>query len=323
MKWFQKYFLFILSFSLFFSCKEENKNIEEIAKTEVNIEITRFDRLFAEATPEDLPKLKKKFPYLFPKQYADSVWLTKLADTLQLELETEVDKVFKSFNEESEKIESLFKHFKYYFPKYGIPKIITLINEVRYNDRVILTDSLVLLGLDNYLGKEHHFYAGLPNYVSKGLDKEYLISNIASALAKRVNKYPRNRAFLSRMVYYGKELYIIDKLLPNDEDYQKIGYSKEEIDWALTNEEQIWRYFIEQELLYSTDAKLDSRFLDPAPFSKFGLELDSESPGRLGRFMGWQIVRAFIEKNPNLTPAQLLNMPADDIFKKSNYKPKR
>lgn len=323
MKLFQKYFLILITIGLFFSCKEEDKNEKAINAIAMDIDVIRFDRLFADATSEDISELKASYPYLFPKQYSDSVWIAKLTDTLQIELEEEVDKVFNDFDTQIEEITSLFKHFKYYFPRFYPPKVITVISDVNYNDRVILADSLLLLGLDNYLGEEHYFYSGLPNYVAKGLDKDYLTSNIASALAKRVNKYPRNRSFLSRMVYYGKELYLIDRLIPNTEDYQKIGYTKEELDWARLNEEQIWRHFIEEELLYSTDAKLDRRFLDPAPFSKFGLELDSESPGRLGRYMGWQIVKAFMEKNPNIGPKQLLSLPADDIFKKSNYKPKR
>ena len=323
MKFLQQYFFFLIGMALFFSCKEEDKTAEAISKVQVDFEVVRFDRLFANASSNDIPELKANYPYLFPKQYPDSVWVAKLKDTLQIELEDEVKKVFKDFDEESENIALLFKHYKYYFPKFYTPKVITIISEVNYNDRVILADSLLFIGLDNYLGKEHHFYAGLPNYISKGLDKAYLISNIASALAKKVNKYPRDRSFLSRMVYYGKELYLVDKLLPNDENYQKIGYTKEELAWSEINEEQIWRHFVEQELLYSTDSKLDRRFLDPAPFSKFGLELDSESPGRLGRYMGWQIVKAFMDKNPTITPAQLVSLPADDIFKKSNYKPKR
>ena len=323
MKFLQKYFLFLIGIALFFSCKEEDKTAEAINKVQVDFEVVRFDRFFADASPNDISELKANYPYLFPKQYSDSVWVAKLTDTLQIELEDEVNKVFENFDEETESIASLFQHFKYYFPGFYAPKVITVISDVNYNGRVILADSLLLLGLDNYLGREHHFYAGLPNYVSKGLDKVYLTSNIASALAKKVNKYPRNRSFLSRMVYYGKELYLIDKFLPNDDDYQKIGYTKEELEWSSSNEEQMWRYFVEQELLYSTDSKLDRRFLDPAPFSKFGLELDSESPGRLGRYMGWQIVKAFMDKNPNITLVQLLSLPADDIFKKSNYKPKR
>ncbi|WP_394975221.1 gliding motility lipoprotein GldB [uncultured Croceitalea sp.] len=323
MKLLLKYFLIISCLGLFFSCKKEDKDVAAINKVEIDFDLVRFDRLFAEASAADVPQLKTAYPYLFPEQYTDSTWIAKLTDTLQVELEDEVDKVFKSFDKESEEIESLFRHIKYYFPNFTAPKVITLISEVNYNDRVILADSLLLLGLDNYLGSEHHFYAGLPNYVAKGLDKSYLTSNMASAISKKINRYPRNRTFLSRMVYYGKELYLIDKFLPNNKNYQKISYTQEEMNWALTNEEQIWRHFIEQELLYSTNPKLNQRFLDPAPFSKFGLELDSESPGRLGRYIGWQIVRAFMDKNQNITPKQLLSLPADDILKESNYKPRK
>ena len=99
-------------------------------------------------------------------------------------------------------------------------------------------------------------------------------------------------------------------------------YSQEQFDWAEANEEPIWRYFIENELLYSTDNKLPNRFIADAPFSKFYLDIDNESPGRLGQYIGWQIVRAFAEKN-NITLEQLLTLPAEQIFKKSNYKPRR
>ena len=68
---------------------------------------------------------------------------------------------------------------------------------------------------------------------------------------------------------------------------------------------------------------MDRRFLDPAPFSKFGLELDSESPGRLGRYIGWQIVRAYADKNKKAELIELLDLPADELFKIANYKPKR
>ena len=330
MKGLSKYFDYQISsfllFILFLSvvgCKKEDKTGKEIAGIEVNLEVHRFDREFATAQPKEIPNLKSKYPYLFPAQFPDSIWEAKLTDTLQVELSEEVDKTFGSFSEENGDLESLFKHISYYFPGAEVTKVITLISDVRYEDRVILTDSLLLLGLDNYLGQEHHFYQSLPRYVAQGLDKKYLASDVASAFAKKVLKYPRNRTFLSRMVHYGKELYLKDKLLPENSDAQKINYTEEQADWAKANEEQIWRYFVERELLYSTESSLDRRFLDPAPFSKFQLALDNESPGRLRRYMGWQIVRAFMEKNPEVELVTLLDMPADELFKKSNYKPKR
>lgn len=305
-----------------FSCRDADETEEKIAKIPVELKIARFDREFADATPNAIPNLKKKYPYLFPEQFSDSIWKAKLTDTIQLEISEEVDKAFGNFDGESKDLESLFQHIVYYFPNYKIPKVVTLTSDVRYNDRIILADTLLLIGLDNYLGKDHRFYQSIQRYIAAGLDKKYLTSDVASAFAKKVLRRPTDRTFLSRIIYYGKELYLKDKLLPTESDAQKIGYSEDEMDWAIMNEEQIWRYFVERELLYSTDSQLDRRFLDPAPFSKFQLELDSESPGRLGRYMGWQIVRAFMEKN-DVGIHELLDMRADEILKRSNYKPRK
>ncbi|WP_190811285.1 gliding motility lipoprotein GldB [Flagellimonas sp. S3867] len=313
--------LFLIS-TLYLACKEVDKTEESIAKIPIDLTISRFDREFARAEPDGISLLKSKYPYLFPSQFPDSIWVAKLTDTIQLELSQEVDKAFGDFTEQSTDLESLFRHITYYFPKFNIPKVVTVTSDVRYNDRIILTDTLLLVGLDNYLGAQHHFYEGIQRYIAAGLDEKYLTSDVASAFAKKVLKYPRNRTFLSRMVHYGKELYLKDKLLPQITDAQKIGYTDEEIQWARENEEQMWRYFVENELLYSTKSELDRRFLDPAPFSKFRLELDSESPGRVGRYIGWQIVRAFMDKN-DITLQQLLGLPADEIFNKSKYKPRK
>ena len=312
----------IMILLLLSSCKEEKKVPEDIASIAVNLEVRRFDKEFASATPENLSAIKDKYPYFFPAQYPDSIWVAKLQDTLQVELRQAVDSTFSDFKEEHEALLLLFKHIKYYFPRYQVPVVITITTDVDYENRIILTDSLLLIGLDNYLGKEHRFYRGIERYIAKGLDKQYLESDIVSAFAKKVIPLPRNRAFLDQMIYYGKELYLKDIVLPFQTDAQKIGYTEEELTWAGANEEQIWRYFIERELLYSTDTKLGPRFLDPAPFSKFRLELDNESPGRLGRYMGWQIVKAFMEKN-DLTPQELWQLPGETIFKKSNYKPNK
>ncbi|WCC45198.1 hypothetical protein PJW08_03160 [Tenacibaculum finnmarkense] len=80
-------------------------------------------------------------------------------------------------------------------------------------------------------------------------------------------------------------------------DSLKIGYSQNKMRWAESNEAQIWKYFIEKNMLYNTDKELDIRFLDIAPFSKFYLEKDRQSPGRIGEFIGWQIVRSYMQKN--------------------------
>ena len=317
-------FILLLVFPLFFyNCAEEDKTAKEIDKIAVNIQVARFDQEFAKTNAENLSAIKKEYPYLFPEQYTDSVWIAKTQDTIQQELNEEVQKAFPDFNAESEELEELFRHIKYYYPKFKEPKVITLTSDVAYNSRVILADSILLIGLDNYLGKDHKFYAGFQNYIATGLDKQFLVSDVASEFCGQIVPRERGRTFLDQMVYYGKELYLKDKLIPFQSEAQRIVYAPEQLEWAKVNEEQIWRYYVERELLYSTDKQLQLRFLEPAPFSKFQLELiDSESPGRIGRYIGWQIVRAFMENN-EVTLQQMLTIPANEIFKKSNYKPKK
>ncbi|SDE89683.1 protein involved in gliding motility GldB [Pricia antarctica] len=318
----KRIFIILIISVCYISCSDSDKVEKEIDTIEVDLDVARFDREFAKAKPLDIPVLKKAYPYLFPAQYTDSVWVAKLQDSLQVELLSEVGATFSDFSEERDDLILLFKHIKYYFPDYVLPKVVTVTSDVRYNSRIIMTDSLLLIGLDNYLGPEHKFYENFPKYIAAGLDKQYLVSDVANAFAKQVVPKPKDRSFLAQMVYYGKELVAKDKLVPFITDAQKINYSEEQLAWAEANEEQIWRNFIESEYLYSTDTKLAQRFLDPAPFSKFGLELDNASPGRVGRFIGWQIVRAFMEKN-GMTLQQMLPVSAEEIFKKSNYKPKK
>ena len=285
--------------------------------------VSRFDVQFAEAKPENLPELKRRYPYLFPEQFPDSIWLAKLNDTIQKELSDEVQKSFADFSEQEAGLTALWQHIKYYFPKTPVPNVVTLTSDVQYETRVVLTDTLLLIGLDNYLGSEHYFYEQIPKYVSAYLDKKYLVSDVASAFSNKVVPRMKDRAYLAQMIYYGKQLYLKDMLMPSASDAIKIGYADEEYNWAVANEEPMWRNFIEQEHLYSTDRQLAARFLEPAPFSKFGLELiDNESPGRVGRYIGWQIVRAFMDKN-EVTVQELLDLSAEEIFKKSNYKPQK
>ncbi len=319
----RSFFIISLVLSVIYSCNENDKIEEEISKINVDFKVSRFDLQFAEAKPGDLAELKRRYPYLFPQQFPDSIWVAKLNDTIQKELSDEVLKSFPDFSEQEAGLIALFQHIKYYFPQVPVPNVVTLTSDVQYDTRVVLTDTLLLLGLDNYLGAQHHFYEQIPKYVAADLDKKYLVSDVASAYTNKVVPRSKDRSFLAQMIYYGKQLYLKDKLMPSVPDAVIMGYSQDEFDWAIANEEPMWRNFIEQEHLYSTDRELAARFLDPAPFSKFGLELiDNESPGRVGRYIGWQIVRAFMDRN-QVTVQELLGIPEEEIFKKSNFKPQK
>ncbi len=288
----------------------------------MDVEIIRFDKEFANANPADLPKLKAEYPAFFPKQYSDSIWVEKLIDTLQDQLESEVVKKFPNDEKLDAVLVPLFQHIKYYFPKFRTPVVVTTTSDVDYRNKVILADSMLVIGLDNYLGNEHRFYEGIDKYISKEMKPSQIGPDVADTYARQYIKPPSKATFLGQIIYYGKELYLKDLWLPNISDAEKIGYTEEEFQWAEENEEYMWRYFVEKELLYSTEPKLGARFISPAPFSKFYLDIDNESPGMLGRYLGWKIVRAYMENN-DTDVQQLMITDADELFTNSKYKPKK
>lgn len=317
-----KYCVLVFMGVLLFSCNNEGEVEKEIAKIPIDFEMIRFDQEFAAATVADLPKLKAEFPAFFPKQYNDSIWVQKLTDTLQTQLENEVTKTFPTDEKLEDVLVPLFQHIKYYFPKFRTPIVVTATSDVDYRNKVILADSMLVIGLDNYLGADHRFYEGIDKYISKEMKPSQIGPDVADAYARQYIKPPSKATFLGQILYFGKELYLKDVWLPNISDAEKIGYTEEEFQWAEENEEYMWRYFVENELLYSTDPKLGARFISAAPFSKFYLEIDNDSPGMLGRYLGWKIVRAYMSTN-RTDVQQLMVTDADEIFTNSKYKPKK
>lgn len=304
------------------SCDKTSETEAEIEKVKVDFELIRFDKKFAAATPENLPDLKAQYPFLFPQQFPDSVWVNKLKDSIQKEINTEVAKAFPGFSEEEDELHSLFQHVKYYFPDFKVPDVITLTSEVDYKNKALYTGDYLFVSLDTYLGEDHKFYIGLQEYLKKNFRKEQIVSDAASEIAKEYVPRPEARTFLAHMLYYGKILYLKDRFIPFKSDAEKIGYTPEELEWAAANEDQVWRYFIENELIFDTDSQLYTRFLYPAPFSKFYLQLDGESPARLGQYIGWNIIRSYMNKN-DVSINRMLNTPAEEIFNKAKYKPKK
>jgi len=313
--------ILILGLTLF-ACDEASKTEKEIASIEPKFTVERFDKVFAEAKTKDLPQLKKAYPFFFSKHVPDSIWINRINDTLQHELLTEVQKTFPDFKNSEKELKGLFQHLTYYDQTFSTPRVITLTNDVAYRDKTIINDSLVLIALDNYLGAEHPFYQNIPMYITANMQKNQLVCDVADGYAKKYIFQANRKTLLDEMIYFGKLLYFKDVMIPFKTDAEKIGYSEAQIKWAEANESQIWSYFIEKELLYNTDPKLPNRFIADAPFSKFYLELDNESPGRLGQYLGWQIVKAYAETSGENIMTIMQTKP-EDIFRKSKFKPKK
>ncbi|CAM3674389.1 gliding motility lipoprotein GldB [Flavobacterium gelidilacus] len=316
------FFLFILALTIV-SCKKETKQEVDVSAIPVSFKIERFDQKFYTSEPQDLPKLKAEYPFLFPEIYADTVWINKMKDPISRELFNEVQKKYVSLEKLEPQIEDLLKHVKYYFPEKKIPRVITVITEVDVDAKAIFVDDYLFISLDCYLGNEHRFYETFPEYKRIEFEESQILPDIVSSFSYGKIAPPKNRTLLSLMIYKGKELYMKDLLIPDVSDFDKIAYTEDKYRWCQENESEIWSNFIENKLLYDTNPKNEQRFMNEAPFSKFYLEIDNESPGRVGAWVGWQIVRSYAENHPDVKLQELLAMDAKKIFEESKYKPKK
>ena len=319
----QRTSLILLIFLFFNACQDEFTNESDVESISVSISFDRFDLKFYDQPSEVIPELKKKYPFLFPKQFLDSVWISRQKDSLQLLLQSEVNKTFKNIELFERDVNHLFKHIKYLFPLTKIPRVITLTNNVDYQIKTVYSDSLLLISLDTFLGSENHLYDGIPSYIRKELDPKYITVQIADKFGAFIIPPLENRTFLARMIYEGKKLYLHDLLLPHVPVEDRIVYTKEEFNWALENEKYVWQYFIEKQVLYQTQLEWVQRFIEPAPFSKFYLQLDNETPGRIGCWLGWQIVNSYMTQFPETTLDELLKISSQKLFNLSKYKPNR
>jgi gliding motility-associated lipoprotein GldB len=306
-----------------FSCQDKSETEKKINEIPILLKLVRFDKLFFETQPQDLGKLKVAYPEFFPQDVPDSVWTNKMTNTMWKQLYGEVQKKYGDFAAQKEEIEAVFKRAKWYFPNTRMPEVITVISEMDYKNKVIYTGDYLLIAMELYLGKDHDFYKSeFPAYIRQNFEESQIAPDVVSALSNNQVPDEPNKNLLSQMIFAGKELYIKDLLIPDYSDADKMGYTPEQIQWCQDNESYMWRYFIDESLLYDASSKLASRFIHQAPFSKFYLEIDNESPGQVGAWLGWQIVRAYADNNA-VDVKELLITDAATIFSNSKYKPKK
>ncbi len=317
-----KYFSLLFFVIFLAACSKNENSAIDVSNIVVHTDIQRFEQKFYTSPPEELQELKLEFPYLFPEPNPDSVWINKMQNKDEQDLFASSQKLYADFSEESQQMESLFKHIKYYYPKFKEPKVVTILTNVDYENNVILADSLLFVSLDIFLGKENEVYKEFPNYVKQNYTKAHLIVAVADKFAEEIIPPLVNNSFISKIIQEGKKFALMQAFLPDVQEEEIMGYTEEQFLWANNSETNIWKYFIENDILYSSDPELSSRFIDEAPFSKFFLENDRDSPGRIGSWFGWQIMQSYLSNNDiSIREAILVNN--EEIFKSSKYKPKK
>jgi len=318
------YLAFAKALLMTISCNDISKVEQEIAAIKIQTELKLFHEEFANAEPEGLIRLKENYPMLFPQQFPDSIWIAKMTgkDTIQTVLENAVKNRKYDYEQIHNQVNNVFRHVEYYFPEFESPDIVTVLSEVDYRRKITPTQEELLIAIDTYLGDENELYDGISEYRRQTLNIENLPADVGLAYSYLFVEPSLDRSLIGSMVYHGKAHYLQELFAPSSDKATRFATTQEKYDFTVANESHMWRVFVDESLLYSTNSKLQSRFILPAPFSKFYLEVDQQTPGGVGKYIGYRIVKAYMENN-DTDIDDMLSLPADIIFTKSGYKPKQ
>ena len=248
-------------------------------------------------------------------------------DAAYEQLNKEVDSVYPNLKTIENELTETFKYIKYYYPKTKVPKFIAYLSGFAY--QVILADDYMGIGLDMFLGKDSKFYPAIvqsvPLYASRRFTPAYITPRVAEVFAREELFLERDedRSLLAKMIYNGKILYFLDQVLPTKTpDSIKIGYTAKQLEWSKNYEGNIWGLLLQNELLFQTDLQKIQPFLSDGPFTN-GIGNKKESAPKLGYFIGWQIVKKYMEENPKVTLQQLMEKTdAQQFLTDAKYKPK-
>lgn len=251
----------------------------------------------------------------------ENISIKHILDTVAVE--------FSDLSKVKENLSEAFKYYEYHFPDKKAPNIYTLISEYA-NQTFIFSDEDrdgVGIGLDLFLGEEYPYQLIAPqnpsfsSYVTRTFNQEHMAKKVMDVLVEDLYPRPPLNRLIDHMIYNGKKLYILNQLLPFTPDSIIHEYTAEQFEWCENNELDIWVHLLDDQLLYSNRTRDFSKLVSPSPNSP-GMPI--QSPGRTANWMGWKIVNKYMEKYPETSLIELIQIKdAQFLLEKSMYKPPR
>jgi len=334
------FFLLALPLCLLSACRDDPaRHLPDVSNIPVEIKLQRFEQDFFRLDTNNLAagvlQLTAKYPVLFPVFAQEIIRDRTNPQETPLEavsgflhapevyhLNDTVQQLYGDLGWLEQDLTQMFQYYKYYFPRNPVPKVATIISEFG-TDAFIISDSLYGIGLDMYLGENFPGYNPeiFPDYIRRQFSRAYMPVRLAKVVAQNAMTTAPGQRLLEVMLYNGKQLYVVDCLLPQVPDSLKMGYTSAQMMGTEANEQAVWARILTQNLLYSTDADQFKKLVTPSPNAPIAFQ---EAPGEIGNWLGWQIVKAYMKRHPETKMEQLLNFSdAQKFLEQAKYKPKR
>lgn len=327
-------YLFTLIF-LMISCDSSPKEVD-VSEVETVVAVSRLDLELPNCNNvQDVKALLDKNKGLvnafldygiLPDEnvMAEKFWLLAGDDKFK-ELFAEVNNEYKDISDVEPQLESLYKHIKFYFPRFKEPTLYMIMGGFGGFDANFMNDTTVVLGMENFLTKKGKYFPRretTPYYLHRHFTRDKIASKISNMLGQYefANFNTNDNALINDMIYWGKIYYFTEHMIPLAPDSVIIEYTPDEMNRVEMNKVETYAYFAKNEFFYNEEKAAERKFVAPRPVTN---EIGDKAPGRIGRYLGWEIVRSYMKNNSKVTLEELMkDMDHKGIFRKAKYKPK-
>ncbi len=335
---------YFLSFCLLLltACGDHGPKRPDISAIHLNTTIHRFDRDYFAVDSTNLMAglqgLQSQYPYFINDFTANILGAGIIGDSNKVlpianhqffssyyPVYQLVKDRFEDLSSTEKELNSSFSYLKAYFPAYQVPKFVAYFGPFDAPGAAI-TENAIAIGLHLYAGADFPYYTStegqqlFPTYVSRRFKKEYIAANCIKVVAE--DMFPdksQGSALVDQMIEKGKHWWFAEKLLPENADTLITGFTGEQLDWCESNEGIIWNLILQNDQIYTKDPSIIQNYIGEAPTTQ---GFPQAAPGNIGQWIGMQIVKAYIGKNPETSPGQLMQLKPRAILDGSKYKPR-
>jgi len=336
----KKNLLILFTLVIILSCNNKSTG-PDVSDIKIDVKLERFEKSFFNTDTNNitvgLSQVRSEFPEFYPdfmqnilgvsgdNKDTSTLSVTKQFLSSYWSFAADLEKKFSSTTDLENKVKHGFQFAKYYFPNYQIPKLITYVGPLDAPG-VAMTRNYIAIGLQQFAGKDFQGYNTaevqqmFPGYITRRFDPQYIPVNCMKAVVDDLfADKSTGKPLIEQMIEKGKQWWLLDKLMPGAADSLKTGYTQKQLDWCRANEGLIWNYFVTNENLEAIEPNVIQNYIGEAPTTQGMPEV---SPGNIGPWVGWQIIKKFAEKNSSLKPAEIMTTPARKVLEEAKYKPK-
>lgn len=337
----RQFWVLLGCWALLGSCSPSNRT-PDVSHIKTKVTLARFDQaFFALDTTQlatGLDSLAKNFSAFYPEYMqfilgvsgdpADSTTQRTVRQFIGAyrSVQDSLQPRFADIRSIEKELQTSFSYLQYYFPLYKTGTI-TFFTGPFDAPGVATVRSGTAVGLQQFAGRDFFAYQSAdlqtlyPSYLSRRFAPQYIVPGVIKAIAEDI--FPPHAAELplvEQMVERGKYWYLASLLLPYHPDSLITGYTTTQLDWCKENEGLIWSHLLKSEDLNSLNPIVIQTYLGEAPFTQ-GLSQEY-SPGNLGTWIGWQIVKKYADNHSEMHPSDIMKTPAATLLEQAKYKPK-